>query len=107
MSRSTGQLNPYRKNRAMEKDPDFYYRDEGSIVLLIPQNETARAWTREKLQDTPRQDPGYIAIEPRYFEPILEGIDTGGMVIKRLENTQPRTILQVKQLKNKEYAYYF
>ena len=76
----------------MEKKPDFLYRDEGSIILLLPQSETARSWAGENLHTEPWRDKRGIAIEPRYFEPILEGIDTGGMVIKRLENTQPRTI---------------
>lgn len=67
----------------MEKKPDFLYRDEGSIVLLLPQNETARSWAGEKLQAEHLQEE-YIAIDPRYFEPILEGIQTGGMIIERM-----------------------
>jgi len=53
----------------MEKKPDFLYRDEGSIILLLPQNETAQDWTRESLQVDTWQDKRAIAIEPRYFEP--------------------------------------
>lgn len=48
----------------MEKKPDFLYRDEGSIILLLPQNETAQDWTRESLQVDTWQDKRAIAIEP-------------------------------------------
>lgn len=68
----------------MEKKPDFLYRDEGSIILLLPQNETAQDWTGENLQTEPWQDKRAIAIEPRYFTDILEGIQAEGMVIERI-----------------------
>ena len=68
----------------MEKKPDFLYRDEGSIILLLPQNETAQDWTRESLQVDTWQDKRAIAIEPRYFTDILEGIQAEGMVIERI-----------------------
>jgi len=67
----------------MEKKPDFLYRDEGSIILLLPQSETARSWAGENLHTEPWQEDEYIAIEPRYFTPILEGIEAGGMLIER------------------------
>ena len=68
----------------MEKKPDFYYREEGTFTLLLPQNETAREWAGENLYREPWQDENQIAVEPRYFEPILEGIQAEGMVIERI-----------------------
>lgn len=68
----------------MEKKPDFLYRDEGSIILLLPQSETAEDWTRENIQREPGEDDTYTAIEPRYFTDILEGIEAGGMLIERI-----------------------
>ena len=76
----------------MEKKPDFLYRDEGSIILLLPQSETARSWAGENLQTEPWQDKRAIAIEPRYFTDILEGIHTEGMIIERLGYLTPGSL---------------
>ena len=50
----------------MKRDPDFYYREEGTLTLLYPKTETARSWARENLHRDPWQDKDEdeIAIEP-------------------------------------------
>lgn len=67
----------------MKRDPDFYYREEGTLTLLYPKTETARSWARENLHRDPWQDKDEdeIAIEPRMFEDILDGIQAGGFTI--------------------------
>ena len=61
--------------------PDFSYVDHGSIVVLDPRSEGARAWCRDHLpEDCPRMGYAY-AIEKRYFGDILDGIDGDGFRI--------------------------
>lgn len=65
----------------MEQEPDFYYRDRGTIYLLLPQSETARSWAEENLQpDHGEEDQ--IPIDRRMFTDILEGILSEGMTAK-------------------------
>lgn len=61
---------------------DFVIRDEGSIVLLIPQSPAAFEWCGEHLPDDgPRLGNSY-AVEPRYICPITDGIEADGLTLE-------------------------
>jgi hypothetical protein len=58
---------------------DFTVRDEGTIVLLYPQNDAARSWIDEHLYgddgDAPTWFGGAVAIDHRMAQAILEGVE--------------------------------
>ena len=61
--------------------PDFLVRDEGTIMLLTPQNDAAHDWLRDNVSDTTTHWGGSIVVEPRYLMPILEGARAEGFTI--------------------------
>jgi hypothetical protein len=64
---------------------DFYYRNEGSIILLIPNTEDSQEWINENLYLESWQKQGNnIAVEPRSFEIIEEGIENDGLLIEEI-----------------------
>jgi hypothetical protein len=64
---------------------DFTLRDEGSILLLTPRTEPARNWIDEHIGPTNGYQPYYptIVIEPRYLQPVLDGIAEAGLEARR------------------------
>lgn len=58
-------------------DPDFRATNHGSIITLQALTPEANEWVDENL---PADFNG--AIEPRYFEPIYEGILDGGLTFE-------------------------
>lgn len=62
---------------------DFTAINEGSIVLLIPHTEEARTWVENNLALEDWQNTQRVAIEPRYYSDIQEGIIGEGMTIER------------------------
>ncbi|MDJ0905397.1 MAG: hypothetical protein QNI96_05215 [Woeseiaceae bacterium] len=59
---------------------DFWFRDEGTIVLLVPTSDEAKIWCDEHFEDDgPRWGSVGRVIEPRYFEPILSGMMEAGL----------------------------
>lgn len=63
--------------------PDFLLQDGGSIVLLYPQNNDAKAWIKHNLSLNDWQNPCRIAIEPRYIEDIVCGVRGDGLRIEQ------------------------
>ena len=60
---------------------DFALADHGTIAVLTPKSAAARAWCEEHLpEDAQRLGAGY-AIEPRYADPILDGIAEEGLSV--------------------------
>jgi hypothetical protein len=61
--------------------PDFIVAGHGSVYLLTPKTAEARDWCDQNLPaDAPRW-AGSFAIEHRYIENILHGIDQEGLGI--------------------------
>jgi len=63
---------------------DFRVRDEGTIVLLYPQNDAARMWIDEHLYGeggAPVWFGGAVTIDHRMAQPILDGIEADGLDI--------------------------
>ena len=62
---------------------DFYYRNEGTIIILIPETDRARQWVKRKVHIESWQSQDHIPIELRYFDNIYRGILSEGMTIER------------------------
>jgi hypothetical protein len=58
---------------------DFTVRDEGSIFLLTPESEQAKAWIEENLPADRLVFAGSVVVEHRYIADIIEGIMADGM----------------------------
>lgn len=63
---------------------DFYVRNDFSIILLLPRSAEARRWAEDNIQLESWQNYRSIAIEPRYFDNIYEGITAEGMTIQAI-----------------------
>ena len=65
----------------MATGPDITIIDGGSIVLLKPESDRARAWVEENIG----QDNGYqpywptVVCEPRYVGVIIDGMASDGL----------------------------
>lgn len=61
---------------------DFDFSNHGSICLLNPLTPAAKAWAEEHLPDDALTLGAAIVIEPRYVEPILDGIEADGLTVR-------------------------
>lgn len=61
---------------------DFLINDHGSIVILVPQTDAAKAWVTEHITDPETQHfGGGVVIEPRYLSAIVEGAIEDGLTV--------------------------
>jgi len=63
---------------------DFYFRNEGTIIMLYPQSKQAKSWSEQMYNNATIIHCFVIAIEPRYFLDIVEGIKEEGLTITNL-----------------------
>jgi hypothetical protein len=64
---------------------DFTVVDEGSIVLLYPRTDEAKAWVEEHIgPDNGFQPyyPGKIIIEHRYAIDVINGFQADGLTVE-------------------------
>jgi hypothetical protein len=61
---------------------DFTVTGGGSIYLLRPLTDAARAWVDDHIPDTAMWLGRAVAIEHRYLWPIVEGIDEAGLTLE-------------------------
>lgn len=61
---------------------DFYFRNAISFILLMPVSNRAEQWVNKNITLESWQDRNEIAIEPRMFEEIYEGLINAGMIVK-------------------------
>jgi hypothetical protein len=61
---------------------DFYFRNAISFTLLMPISNRAEQWVTKNIKLESWQDRNEIAIEPRMFEDIYEGLINSGMIVK-------------------------
>lgn len=61
--------------------PDFHLIDHGSIALLDPLSDDARAWCARHLPDDATRWGDAYAVERRYLHGVVEGIVGDGLVI--------------------------
>jgi hypothetical protein len=71
---------------------DFKVRDCGTVVLLRPMSERASEWIDNNIDLEPWQDKFQIAIEPRMFPDIAEGIRSDGMTFNEPDEFSPEAI---------------
>lgn len=60
---------------------DFVIADHGSIILLLPQTEEAKAWCEVHLPEDRPLFGAATAIERRYFADIYQGIIDDALTI--------------------------
>lgn len=61
---------------------DFLLANHGSILTLTPLTQPARDWQAEHLSGPETQTWGRgTVIEPRYWAPIKEGIESDGLTV--------------------------
>jgi hypothetical protein len=60
---------------------DAEISNHGSIVILTPLTEPARAWISENLPGDVMRWAGGIVIEPRYIGPIVDGMIADGLEV--------------------------
>jgi len=60
---------------------DFTFVNHGSVCMLTPVTRAARGWADEHLPEDRQTFGGGIAIEPRYAQPILDGIVGDGLTV--------------------------
>lgn len=58
----------------MNKRLQIVVEDHGSIVLLRPLTKRTREWLEENTDPDAQWWGGALVVEPRYVEPILEGL---------------------------------
>lgn len=64
-------------------DPaDFSFADHGSVTILTPLNEQAKAWVKEHIDPDHFSFGRGIAIEHRYAGDILSGIVNDGFSVE-------------------------
>lgn len=88
---TSGYANPHcvtvrdaeRLARPPAREADFLINDQGTIVLLTPQSEAAKAWATEHIHAEPWQmfGPAY-AIDHRFAQAILDGIEADGLTVE-------------------------
>jgi hypothetical protein len=72
-------------NSPAANNPQFELPNHGSLFLLRPLDSIAKAWMNEHLPvDSPETQfwGEAIVIEPKYLEPIIEGILADGLVLR-------------------------
>lgn len=60
---------------------DFIIANHGSIITLTPMTAAAKEWAAEFLPDDAPSFGRGIAIEPRFIDPILQGIEDDGLTV--------------------------
>ncbi len=60
---------------------DFTVRGEGTIYLLTPNSDAARAWRDEYLPEDAMTLGPAVAVEHRYIDDIISGILQDGLTV--------------------------
>lgn len=53
---------------------DFFVNDQGTLVLITPLNDAARAWLKEHVQEDAQWFGRALVVEHRYANDLIEGI---------------------------------
>lgn len=63
------------------QDVDFKFANHGSVTVLTPISEAAKAWIDENIDPDAQKWAGGVVIEPRYADAVLNGISGDGFSI--------------------------
>lgn len=69
-------------NSSIPEAPDFHVYGGGTVYMLLPKSDEAKAWVSENLPSDALTLGRAIAIEHRYIGPILDGINDAGLVVE-------------------------
>jgi hypothetical protein len=58
---------------------DLHFTDHGSIWLMEPRTDAARAWVAEHIPEDAQSFGHAIVVEPRYVEAIVIGATADGL----------------------------
>lgn len=61
--------------------PDFTFTNHGSLWLVQPENEGARAHLAENVSAEAVWFAGSLAVEPRYVAGLVDGLRENGWVV--------------------------
>lgn len=61
---------------------DFAVSYHGSVCLLQPLSEDAATWIHEHIPADAMRHGTSVAVESRYIDPILGGIDDDGLTVE-------------------------
>lgn len=67
---------------------DFLYRNDDSIITLLPQTDKAKKWTSENIPLELYQDEEQVCIELRFFSAISNTITSDGLTIERIADEE-------------------
>ena len=59
---------------------DFQFANHGSITILMPLTEASQEWIDEHIGEHMTWGGG-VVIEPRYTDPILDGLQADGLTV--------------------------
>jgi hypothetical protein len=60
----------------------FNIEDHGSLVLVRPLTDDVEEWLHENTADDAQWFGGALVVEPRYLEPLVEGMFSEGFAIQ-------------------------
>lgn len=61
---------------------DFFIQNHGSIIILTPTSDAGRSWVADHIpEDAQRWGRSSVVVEPRYIDPIIDGINSNGLSI--------------------------
>lgn len=64
--------------------PDFHVTGEGSVYLLVPRNDKAKAWIQQHIDDNATRFGNGVAVEHRYILDIAKGIESAGLTYETI-----------------------
>jgi hypothetical protein len=60
---------------------DVEVENHGSVVLVRPLSDAARAWLAEHVSPDAQRFGGAVAVEPRYVANLVDGMIGDGLVV--------------------------
>lgn len=64
-----------------EAQPDVVVTNHGSIITLALKTQAAREWVDENVPDDAPYFGGQLAVEPRFFDNLVGGMEGDGLVV--------------------------
>lgn len=68
--------------RRRASTPDIRIENHGSVVLLRPVSGAATNWMEDHLPADAQRWGDAVVVEPRYVQPILDGMMNDGLVVQ-------------------------
>lgn len=74
----------------MNIDIDFLVRDEGSIIILMPNSDEAKQWVTDHIDENATWFSRGVVIEHRYAQDIIDAILSTDMNISNYNSNTGR-----------------